>query len=193
MNMKKLSRRSILGIVALALSISSVAALSLFSQTFTAVSQTNVAGLSSNCLNLVDTVTNTGISGPTETFTYQYQCANPIVNSASLGFSVVSVGNYKPTFTISTSGTVANIVSGPTLSIIPTSTYYFVQNPANTIIYGTPKLLTSGSAIALSPGEVLTGGFGSTPAEGYVYQISITVDSFGTVAIASSSISWVVA
>ena len=168
------------------MSIISVSALTIFSQSFTSVTQQNTAGLNANCINLVDTVTNNGISNPTEVFTFQYECISPIVNAGGLAFSVATSGNYVPTFSLSVSGT-ATIVS-TSLSIVPAETSFVPGG--GTVTYGTPHLLTSGTAISLSPGETISGGFGIRAAEGYVYSISVVVSSYGSVTISTSSITW---
>src|SRR5713226_5958869 len=111
MNMKKLTTRSILGVLALSLVVTSGFALFLFTQTLPALTVSNPAGLTSLCAQplIAGTTVNNGTSGGHESFTTAYSCGSPIAspfNPTAITQSIMTVvtaATYFPTFTIDTS------------------------------------------------------------------------------------------
>src|SRR2546430_9607086 len=119
MNMKKLATRSILGMVALSLVVSSGFALFLFQQSLPTFTVSNPAGLSSLCASplIAGTTVNNGTSGGHESFTTAYSCSTPITSpyaptATTQGvLSVVTAASYIPSFTIDTSASTATVTS----------------------------------------------------------------------------------
>src|SRR2546422_4429440 len=110
MNMKRLTRRGILGVIALTLVIGSASALFLFSSTLPALTVSNPAGLTSLCASplIAGTTINNGTSGGHESFTTAYSCSTPIASpysptaTAQGVLSVVTAASYIPSFIVDT-------------------------------------------------------------------------------------------
>jgi hypothetical protein len=188
MNLRKLSRRGILGILALSLSVTSVFALALFTQSFAPQTISNPAGLNAICTSLTDSVSNNGTSGNEELFTLDYSCGGGALTSTSQSvLSVATTGNYKPAFAIDTSGSTATIVS-TSLSLLGNS----IQGNALFCNSGAPSYsLTSGTPVALTSSLTCQNGSTSAPVNLYYYELDIVVSSHGTISVAGFSITWV--
>src|SRR2546430_11283804 len=119
MHFKKFTTRSVLGMIALSLVVSSGFALFLFTQTLPTLSISNPAGLTSLCAQplIAGTTVNNGTSGGHESFITAYSCSAPIASPYSPTattqgvISVVIAASYKPSFTIDTSASTATITS----------------------------------------------------------------------------------
>jgi len=105
-NIRKLSRRTALATIALALSITSVAGMLLFTQNFAPQTISNPAGLNAVCTSLTDSVSNNGTTGGHELFSLVYSCGGgPLTSTSQSILSIAATGSYKPTFgPIDTSG-----------------------------------------------------------------------------------------
>src|SRR2546430_17002606 len=121
MNMKKLATRSILGMVALSLVVSSGFALFLFQQSLPTFTVSNPAGLVSLCASplIAGTTVNNGTTGGHESFITAYSCTSPITSPFSPtattqgGLSVTTAASYVPSFVIDTRAGTATIKSVP--------------------------------------------------------------------------------
>src|SRR6266699_6827950 len=119
MNVKKVTTRSILGMIALSLVVTSGFALFLFVQTIPTFSVSNPAGLTSLCAQplIAGPTVNNGTSGGHESFTTAYSCTSPIASPyaptaiAQGVLSVVTAASYIPTFIIDTSASTATVTS----------------------------------------------------------------------------------
>ena len=119
MSIRKLTTRSILGMIALSLVVSSGFALFLFTQTLPTLTISNPAGLSSLCASplIAGTTVNNGTAGGHESFTTAYSCTSPIASPyaptaiAQGVLSVVTAASYIPTFVIDTSASTATVTS----------------------------------------------------------------------------------
>jgi hypothetical protein len=194
MSMKKLSTRSILGVVCLSLVVSSGFALFLFSQTLPALSVSNPAGLTSLCASplIAGTTVNNGTAGGHESFTTAYSCSTPIASPylptaiAQGVLSVVTAASYIPTFVVDTSASTATITS-VTLQLNAQS----IQGGASFCTTGIPLFtLTSGTAQVLATSYSCQNG--GTPSTTNVmwYTVVVVASTFGTVNVAQVTITW---
>ncbi len=189
MKMFKRTRRSILGLVAIALTITSVAGMMLFVQNFTPQTISNPAGINSGCASLTDLTSNNGTTGTAEIFHLVYSCGGgPLTSTTQSVLTIATTGNYKPTYgPIDTSASTANVVS-KSLSLLGNS----IQAGALWCTAGTPSYtLTSGTALALTAGLTCQNGTSTNAVNLYYYQLDIVVNSFGTVSVAAFSVTWV--
>src|SRR5712664_344982 len=119
MSIRKLSTRSLLGVLCLSLVVSSGFALFLFTQTLPTLTISNPAGLTSLCASplIAGTTVNNGTSGGHESFTTAYSCGSPIASpfgptaTTQSVMTVVTAATYFPNFAIDTSASTATITS----------------------------------------------------------------------------------
>src|SRR5437016_14593229 len=117
MSIRKLTTRSILGMIALSLVVSSGFALFLFTQTLPTLTTSNPACLSSLCASplIAGNTVNNGTAGGHESFTTAYSCTSPIASLPTLTtqsvMAVVTAASYIPTFVIDTSASTATVTS----------------------------------------------------------------------------------
>src|SRR6266566_433142 len=188
-NLRKLSTRSLLGVLAIALTITSVAGMLLFVQNFAPQTISNPAGLNAICTSLTDSVSNNGTTGNAEVFHLIYSCGGgPLTSTSQSVLSVAATGSYKPTFgPIDTSASTAHVIS--TSLTLQTNS---IQSGALWCQSGNPSYaLTSGTALTLTAGLTCQNGTSTNPVNLYIYDLDITVDSFGTVSVAAFQVTWV--
>lgn len=185
-NLKKLSRRGILGILALSLTVASVFGMIIAIQNFAPQVISNPAGLTISCLTVTDAVSSNSSTGGHQLWTLTYTCGGgPITTNAQSVLTVTS-GSYIPTYTIDTSGSTATITS-VSLTLIGNS----VQGGTLFCNANIPTYtLTSGTAIALSnPAGCNNGGSNATVSI-YYYSLAIVVSTFGTISVGGFSVTW---
>ena len=194
MSIRKLTTRSILGMIALSLVVSSGFALFLFTQTLPTLTISNPAGLSSLCASplIAGTTVNNGTAGGHESFTTAYSCTSPIASPyaptaiAQGVLSVVTAASYIPTFIIDTSASTATVTS-----VAVQLNTQSIQSGASWCISGNPSfVLTSGTAQALATSYTCQNGTATNPTNVMWYTVTVVASTFGTVNVASFSITW---
>src|SRR5713101_1346182 len=185
MSIRKLSTRSLLGVLCLSLVVSSGFALFLFTQTLPTLTISNPAGLTSLCSSplIAGTTVNNGTSGGHESFVTAYSCNSPInppnsPTSTSQGvMNVATSGTYTPFFIIDTSNSTATVTS-----VQLTLNAQSVQGGATFCNTNVPVIpLTSGTGVALLTTYPCQNG--STPATTNTlwYTVTIVASTFGNI------------
>ena len=192
MSIRKLSTRSLLGVLCLSLVVSSGFALFLFTQTLPTLTISNPAGLTSLCASplIAGTTANNGTAGGHESFTTAYSCTSPIASLPTLTtqsvMAVVTAASYIPTFIIDTSASTATVTS-----VAVQLNTQSVQSGASWCISGNPSfVLTSGTAQALATNYTCQNGTATNPTNVIWYTVTVVASTFGTVNVASFSITW---
>jgi len=192
MSIRKLTTRSILGMIALSLVVSSGFALFLFTQTLPTLTISNPAGLSSLCASplIAGNTVNNGTAGGHESFTTAYSCTSPIASLPTLTtqsvMAVVTAASYIPTFVIDTSASTATVTS-----VVAQLNTQSIQSGASWCISGNPSfVLTSGTAQALATSYTCQNGTATNPTNVMWYTVTVVASTFGTVNVASFSITW---
>jgi len=192
MSIRKLSTRSLLGVLCLSLVVSSGFALFLFTQTLPTLTISNPAGLTSLCASplIAGTTVNNGTAGGHESFTTAYSCTSPIASLPTLTtqsvMAVVTAASYIPTFIIDTSASTATVTS-----VAVQLNTQSVQSGASWCISGNPSfVLTSGTAQALATNYTCQNGTATNPTNVIWYTVTVVASTFGTVNVASFSITW---
>ena len=192
MSIRKLSTRSLLGVLCLSLVVSSGFALFLFTQTLPTLTISNPAGLTSLCASplIAGTTVNNGTAGGHESFTTAYSCTSPIASLPTLTtqsvMAVVTAASYIPTFVIDTSASTATVTS-----VVVQLNTQSIQSGASWCISGNPSfVLTSGTAQALATNYTCQNGTATNPTNVMWYTVTVVASTFGTVNVASFSITW---
>jgi hypothetical protein len=194
MNIKKMSVRTVLGLLSLSLVITSGFALFIMSQSLPALSINNPSGLVSLCAQplIAGTTQVNGTLGGHESFVTSYSCTSPIVSpfnptlTTQSVMTVVTAGTYFPYFTIDTSASTATITS-VTLQLSAQS----VQGGGSFCNANVPLFtLTSGTGQALATSYSCQNG--SSPATTNTVWVIVTVvaSTFGSVNVAAVTITW---
>jgi len=197
MNIKKFSLRTGLGILAIALAVSSVLGISIFSHSFSGTSVSNAPGLVATCTTLVSSsANNNGTTGTTEGFLIALSCAGGLIAATGGGsvngvtelvvsgtgyttqqiFSSIVPGSYVPRFTL------------PTITPTPVSESLWITFGSGTCSTTASSQLTSGTAFALS--NACNGATTNANPGWYVYQVFFSENQFGTYSVGSISITW---
>jgi len=194
MHFKKFTTRSVLGMIALSLVVSSGFALFLFTQSLPTLTISNPSGLTSLCAQplIAGTTVNNGTSGGHESFTTAYSCTSPITSpfnptlvSQSI-MTVVTAATYFPSFVIDTSASTATITS-VTLQLSAQS----VQGGASFCNTNVPLFtLTSGTGQALATNYSCQNGSSPATTNTMWYIVTVVASTFGTVNVASVTITW---
>jgi len=192
MSIRKLSTRSLLGVLCLSLVVSSGFALFLFTQTLPTLTISNPAGLTSLCASplIAGTTANNGTAGGHESFTTAYSCTSPIASLPTLTtqsvMAVVTAASYIPTFVIDTSASTATVTS-----VAVQLNTQSIQSGASWCISGNPSfVLTSGTAQALATSYTCQNGTATKPTNVMWYTVTVVASTFATVNVASFSITW---
>ena len=157
MHFKKFTTRSVLGMIALSLVVSSGFALFLFTQSLPTLTISNPSGLTSLCAQplIAGTTVNNGTSGGHESFTTAYSCTSPIT-SVTLQLSAQSV-----------------------------------QGGASFCNTNVPLFtLTSGTGQALATNYSCQNGSSPATTNTMWYIVTVVASTFGTVNVASVTITW---
>ncbi len=194
MNVKKVTTRSILGMIALSLVVTSGFALFLFVQTIPTFSVSNPAGLTSLCAQplIAGPTVNNGTSGGHESFTTAYSCTSPIASpfnptlTTQSIMSVTTAATYFPSFVIDTSASTATITS-VTLQLSAQS----VQGGSSFCNASVPLFtLTSGTGQALAVNYSCQNGSSPATTNTMWYVVTVVASTFGTVNVAAVTITW---
>jgi hypothetical protein len=200
MNLKKLTLRSGLGILALTLMVSSAFALLIGSQTFSAQTITNNTNLATACSSLfASPANNNGSSGGHEIFTYTFTCGSAVTSvdaltSAAQGvFTVASAASFTPTFAIALTGTAT--VTSQQLDVVYGSLQggsQWCAPPTSGANAGDVFALTTGTPSSLSATGGLTchNGGSANPTNVIWYDYSVVVSTYGSVNVPAFTLTW---
>ncbi len=182
-----MSTRTILGVIAVSLTVTSVFAMVLFVQNFAPQSISNPSGLNIVCSTVTDSVSSNSSTGGHQLFTLTYTCGGgPLTSTSQSVLSIAASGNYVPTFTIDTSSSTASITS-TSLALLGNS----IQSGALWCVSGNPTYpLTSGTAVALTSSLSCQNGTSVNAINVYYYKLDIVVSSFGTINVSAFSVTW---
>jgi hypothetical protein len=197
MNIRKLSLRTGLGVLAISLIVSSAFGLFIASESNSSQTITNVAGLTGNCTStFVSPTGNNGTSGGHEAFFYSYTCTTATATPDALTsvgqgvFSVTTAASYKPIFAVATTG--GATVTSTTLVVqygsIQTAAQWCVLSDSRNA--GLTLTLTSGTFVSLPASLTCFNGTSSNPTNVIWYDITIVVSTFGSVSVPAFTITW---